>query len=116
MLTVQSLVTGFTIASSGNTSNVIAVDSVSLDSLAGAAGVCIYAPAALTGTITVEVSVDGTTFVTLQSGGADVSIGAGKAITLTEISFRHVRLKSSGSEAAQRVFSVSKLVSDGDGD
>lgn len=67
----------------------------------------IIAPAALTGTITVEVSTDNSTFGTLQSPpGTDINIAAGKSIVLDEVYVRYVRLKSSGAEGADRTFQV----------
>ncbi len=61
---------------------------------------------ALTGTVTVAVSLDGTNYRTLQSGGADVAIAADQSIIITELGFTHFRLESSASEGAARDFLV----------
>lgn len=68
----------------------------------------LLAPAALTGTVTVQVSnVSGGTFRTLQTGGADIAIAAAKALVITDLPATGVlRLHSSGTEAAQRDFIV----------
>ena len=74
-----------------------------------AENIVIFAPATLTGTVTVEVSdVPGGTFVPLQSGGADVTLPAGKATTITEVGFPAMRFKSGSAEAAARTFILSK--------
>ena len=63
-----------------------------------ATALTIYSPSALTGTITVETepSSTGTSFVTLQSGGTDVTIPAGKATVLNKVGWRQMRLVSGG--------------------
>lgn len=78
----------------------------------------IYAPAALTGTITLQISPTreaseggGTaTWATLQSGGADITLGAGKALTITDIGFRQLRMVSDAAEGATRTFLITKQV------
>lgn len=84
----------------------------------------IYAPAALTGTVTLQVAPDrqaserdqslaaapAVVWSTMQSGGSDITIPAGKALTLTDIGFRQMRLVSGSSEGADRTFKVSKQV------
>jgi len=79
-----------------------------------------YAPSALTGTITLQVAKEravsegGTaasvTWHTKQSGGADITIPAGKSITITDIGFRQFRLVSGSAEGAERTFKVTKQV------
>lgn len=67
----------------------------------------------LTGTITVAVLLDpdldetaDASWVTLQSGGVDIEISAGKAVTITPPACLALRLESSGSEGADRTFEV----------
>ena len=69
----------------------------------------IVAPSALTGTVTVQISVDdGTTYVDAGSGGSDITIGAGNAVTITDPSFNGLRVTSSIAEGAERTFTVIK--------
>lgn len=72
----------------------------------------LTAPATLSGTITVEVepTSTGIAFVTLQSGGLDVSIAASKAIVLSPFPFRQLRLVSTAAEGADRTFSVLRIM------
>lgn len=72
----------------------------------------IYAPSALTGTITLQVepSTAGTSFVALTSAGSDVTIGASKAVTIGNIGFRQIRVVSSGAEGADRTFKITKQI------
>ena len=92
-----------TIANAGTTSGAIG-------GFADARALMIYAPAALTGTVTVQVEPTdtGTSWVDYGSGGSDVTIAAGNAVTIEPISFRQLRLSSSGAEGAERVFTVTK--------
>lgn len=75
-------------------------------------GLTIYTPAALTGTISVEVEPTdtGTNFVTLQSGGTDVTLPAGKATVINPIPFRQIRVTSNAAEGAARTFTLTKSV------
>lgn len=67
----------------------------------------IMAPAALTGTVSVEVApVAGGTYRTLQSNGADVTIAAGKATQITVLCGCAWRLKSGSAEGADRTFDI----------
>lgn len=68
----------------------------------------IVAPATLTGAITIQVSTDDTTFVPLQSAGADVTIAASQGVVLTDLPFEFIRVNSDMSEAAQRDFVVTE--------
>lgn len=72
--------------------------------------ITIMAPAALTGTVTVQVGTTDAaapTFVTLQSPpGTDVAIAAAKAFTISPPCFPQFRMHSSGAEGAQRDFNV----------
>lgn len=65
--------------------------------------------AALTGTVSVQISDTPTVagnFRNLQSGGADITIAANKAVSIIPLVARYLRLVSSGTEAAQRDFVV----------
>lgn len=77
-----------------------------------ATALTIFSPASLTGTVTIETepSSTGTNFVTLQSGGTDVTLSAGKATVLNKVGWRQMRLASNASEAAARPFPVTKAV------
>lgn len=86
-----------------------------------AESVSIWAPAALTGTITIQASPDipedcggptaaNATWATMQSGGADITIAASKMLTFTDISFRRLRMVSGSAEGADRTFKIVKQV------
>src|SRR5262245_6105991 len=61
----------------------------------------------LTGTVKVDVADSPTgTFATLQSGGADITIPAGKATPISPLVDRALRLFSASTEAADRDFVV----------
>lgn len=72
--------------------------------------IAIWAPATLTGTITVQVAPDvdsaAAAFLALQSSGADVTLTESKCTTITASGFGAMRLASDGNEAADRVFPV----------
>lgn len=70
---------------------------------------CVFAPSTLPETVAVQLepSQDGTDYRTLQSGGADVTVGAGKAVMIMEGAFSQLRLLAGGAVAAERVFRVS---------
>lgn len=74
-------------------------------------GLSINSPAALTGTITVEVEMTatGTNFVTLQSGGADITLAAAKGTILTPLPYLQIRVHSNQAEGASRTFPTSKV-------
>jgi hypothetical protein len=73
-------------------------------------GIVIYAPAALTGTVTVQVAIGATeaaaTWVDLQSAGSDVEVAAGKAVTIDAIAWDWLRVQSDGAEGSERTFTV----------
>lgn len=77
-----------------------------------ATALTIYSPAALTGVITIETepTETGSNFVTLQSGGTDVTLAAGKSTVINKVGWRQMRLASAGTEAAARTFPVTKSV------
>jgi len=67
----------------------------------------IIAPAALTGTITIEVAKTTTgTFGTLQSGGTDVNLTAGDATVIDIMTVGALKIVSSSAEAAARAFEI----------
>lgn len=70
----------------------------------------ITAPAALTGTITIQTP-DGIgtspTFFALQSPpGTDITIAASKTIVITSLPMHGIRVNSGSSEGAERTFQV----------
>lgn len=75
-----------------------------------ATGLTIYAPATITGTITVQVepTSTGTSFVALQSGGSDITLPASKATVISPIAFRQIRLITGTTEASARTFTITK--------
>ena len=71
--------------------------------------ITLVAPATLTGTVTIRGSVDGgVTYVDAGSGGSDITIGAGNAVTLTDPAFNAISVLSSIAEGAERIFQVIK--------
>jgi len=72
----------------------------------GSISFMVSAPAALTENVTIQVRID-TLWATLQSGGEDIVIPAGKATQVLQINCRGIRLKSSTGVGADRVFDVS---------
>lgn|SRR5512135_715977 len=73
--------------------------------------ITVFAPATVTGTITVQVGIDdanpASAFDTLQSPpGTDVALAGAKAITISPPCFPQFRIHSSAAEAAQRDFKV----------
>lgn len=91
-----------TIAQSGTTTDVLDLGS---DGTWSGMQIGILSPAALTGTVTVEVcDTEAGTFRTLQSDGSDIALTATKAAVLDPVPFRYLRIKSSGAEASARNF------------
>lgn len=83
------------------------------DGFRDADSITIYAPDTLPETVTVQVDSTepaATNFNPLQRGGADVTVPAGKAVTVDSISFRAMKLVSGVGAAAQRTFKVTKAV------
>ena len=73
--------------------------------------VTITAPAALTGTITINVSTDGgTTYVDATSGGSDVTVAAGNAVQISPFPYNALKVTSGGAEGAERTFTVQKQI------
>jgi hypothetical protein len=70
-------------------------------------GVAIYAPAALTGTVTLYVSADSaSTYQKLQSAGSDITIGAGDCVVVDAVACDYMRVTSGSAEASARTFVV----------
>lgn len=95
-----------TIPSGGSTSNAI----VDFDD---AWGLTIYSPGTVTATqftVEVEPSSSGTSFVTLQSGGSDVTIPASKATVISPVPFKQMRITSSSAEGQDDVFTVTRAI------
>lgn len=95
-----------TVANGGTTSGVIRQFD---DSWA----ITVYSPATLTSTsvtIDVEPTDTGTNFVTLQSGGSDVVIVAGKATVISPVPFMQMRVVCGAAEGAARTFTVTKTI------
>ena len=73
----------------------------------------IYLPTTLTSTsvtIDVEPSSTGTSFVTLQSGGTDVVMVAGRATVISPVPFSQMRVVCGAAEGADRTFRVTKTI------
>jgi len=81
--------------SAGTESNAIAAD----PHYQSAAFITIHAPGALTGTVTVATSKDGSTYSTLQVAGADVTIAADKSARLEYGGWSYMRLESTVSDS-----------------
>ena len=79
-----------------------------------ASSLCVMSPSSLTSSaFTFQVSVDGSTWFDLQSGGSDVTIAAGKAVTITPPPVRYLRLSGDQSEGSDRTFNLSVMVNSG---
>ena len=75
-----------------------------------AGGFVFTAPAAQPDVVTIEVSHDeGTTFGTLETAGADITLDAGKVVRVVEGGWDQMRLASNGAVAAGRTFKVSGI-------
>lgn len=81
--------------------------SIGQATIKAARGIAIFAPSTLPETVYVTVSNDGgSTYQTLQSGGNDVTIGAGKALIIDSVAFNDLRLLAGGAVAASRAFTT----------
>ena len=69
--------------------------------------VLIQSPSTLPESVTMQVSVDGTNFATLQSGAADITFPAAKATQINGFMVQKFKLVAGGAVAADRVFQVS---------
>lgn len=73
--------------------------------------ITLFGPAVLAEVATVQVGPDedtGGVWSALSRGGADVTVAAGKAVTIELPSFRRVRINLGGAAAADRTFGVNK--------
>lgn len=72
------------------------------------ADLIVYAPAALTGAVTVQISskYGSGVWKTLNDGVADIAIAAGKAVQIPLGAAEDIRLHSAGAEGAQRDFDL----------
>lgn len=76
----------------------------------GAAQFVIGAPATLTGTVTISISLDdGVSYQTLQSDGTDIELAAAKATAILVEGWDRMKLASSLSEVAERTFKVKAI-------
>lgn len=66
----------------------------------------IQAPATLTGTVSVEVSLDGSTWAVLQSAGNPVTCAVSTGTVITDLPACFFRVNSSGAEGGNRDFLV----------
>ena len=83
------------------------------DGFRDADSITIYAPDTLPETVTIHVDSSepaATNFDPLQRGGADVTVPAGKAVTLDLISFKAMKLVSGVGTGGIRTFKVTKAV------
>ena len=76
-------------------------------------GITIFSPDDLTGTVSIEVTASLNaelpsviTWQNLQSGGANVVVGADEAVPLDYIGWHGLRMKSGSIEAEDRVFKI----------
>jgi hypothetical protein len=91
----------------GTTSNAIGI-------FDDAWAISIYSPATTFTstyvTIQVEPTSTGTDFVTLQSGGSDVTLSSGAAMVISPLPFMQLRIVHDAAEAAARTFTVRKTI------
>jgi len=85
-----------------------------------ASALIIMAPAELTGTVTVRIATESdgvtasATWADYQSGGTDITLGAGNAVQFTPpLSGSLILVSSVASESARRAFQVQKRFSVG---
>lgn len=72
-----------------------------------AAGLLISGPSTLPESVVVQILPSGSAvWRTLQSGGADVAVGAGKAVVISPTPFFDLRLLASAAVAADRTFDI----------
>lgn len=76
-------------------------------------GISLISPPTMTSSVAyveVEHTDTGTSFVTLQSGGTDVTIAAGKSLVMTPFPFKQFRVTTTANEAAARTFTAARVV------
>lgn len=90
-----------TISTSAQASSAIDLDRKYIRSLV------IGAPAAVTGTINVQISLDKQeSWLYLQSGSTDIDIPAARCVVIDCVGYDAVRVYSSSAEAVDRIFTV----------
>lgn len=108
MSKLSELIGTLTIASAGSTSGLLSdlLSKGQMKVLGSMVELAIYAPAALTGAITVEIAPEypGVTWRTLQQDGSDVVPTAGDVALVRSPAFMDLRIQSAGVEAADRDF------------
>lgn len=78
-----------------------------------AVAITIFSPGTITASqikVEVEPSSSGTSFVTLQSGGSDVVLIAGKATIISPPAFKQLRLTSTSAEGQDDVFPMTQTI------
>lgn len=72
------------------------------------AGITFISPSTLPETVTIEVSGErsGNSFGTLEEGGSDVELAAGKALVVSPLPAKRIRLASGANVGADRDFSL----------
>ncbi len=74
--------------------------------------ISIYSPATTFTSTAVSVQVEptttGTSFIILQSAGTDVVLTSGKAMVISPVPFRQVRILCGAAEDASRTFTIRK--------
>jgi hypothetical protein len=72
----------------------------------------IYSPATTFTSTAVSIQVEptstGTDFITLQSAGTDVVLTSGRAIVISPVPFRQIRIGFGAAEAVGRTFTIRK--------
>lgn len=71
-----------------------------------AVNLLIIAPATLPETITIRVTIDGTTYGTLQSGAADIVLPAGKATQVQNVTAQKFKLVAGAAVGVDRLFHI----------
>lgn len=100
----------FVIANAATESGVLR-DYLDGDGFRDADSITIHAPDVLAETVTVQVAdVAGGNFNPLSRGGADVTIPAGKSVTIELLSWKAMKLVAGVAVAAARTFKVTKSV------
>jgi len=102
-----------TILNGAQLSNVISGNDGKI-AFGGSYAISFFGPAALTGTVTVQVAPVNTPsagdWVNLSAGGSDVTVAALKCIIVANPSFLALRLSSASVELADRVFRLLVMV------
>lgn len=76
-------------------------------------GIGLISPPTLTSSVAyveVEMTDTGVNFVRLQSGGADITLAASKAIVMTPFPYKQFRVTTTAVEGGDRTFTASRVV------